>query len=124
MVRSPVIQVSSMYTFLLQVMMRVSPWGRLVCATTIAGIARQEPIYSAYTGSRFSNEEIRAILDAKGIAYTQLSDEELYDQVTDCMIQGGVVGWMNGRQNLAHGHWVAVRSLLILVELMQRRSSI
>lgn len=60
-------------------------------------LPRQEPIYSAYTGSRFSNEEIRAILDAKGIAYTQLSDEELYDQVTDCMIQGGVVGWMNGR---------------------------
>lgn len=58
---------------------------------------RQPPIYSAYTGSRFSNEEIRKILDAKGIAYTQMDDVDLYDRVTECLIGGGVVGWMNGR---------------------------
>ncbi|MEO6669119.1 MAG: carbamoyltransferase C-terminal domain-containing protein [Ferruginibacter sp.] len=59
--------------------------------------ARQQPIFSAYTGSRFSNDEIKKILDAKGIAYTQLADEEMYDKVTDCLIGGGVVGWMSGR---------------------------
>ncbi len=60
-------------------------------------LERQEPIYSAYTGSHFSNEEIKAMLDAKGIAYTQLSDEAMYEAVTDCLINGGVVGWMSGR---------------------------
>lgn len=58
---------------------------------------RQPAIYSAYTGSRFSNEEIRNVLDDRGIAYTQLEDEQLFDTVTDCLIGGGVVGWMNGR---------------------------
>ena len=58
---------------------------------------RQEPIYSAYTGSHFTNEEIRKLLDTKGVAYTQLSDEEMYDRVTDCLINGGVVGWMSGK---------------------------
>ncbi|MFN8245339.1 MAG: carbamoyltransferase C-terminal domain-containing protein [Ferruginibacter sp.] len=58
---------------------------------------RQPPIYSAYTGSRFSNEEIRKLLDAKGIAYAQMDDVALYDRVTECLIGGGVVGWMNGR---------------------------
>lgn len=59
--------------------------------------ARTEPIYSAYTGSRYSNEEVRKILDAKGIEYTQLPDEEIYEKVTECLVNGGVVGWMNGR---------------------------
>lgn len=58
---------------------------------------RQPAIYSAYTGSRYSNEEISKMLDDKGIAYTQMEDERLYDAVTDCLIGGGVVGWMNGR---------------------------
>jgi carbamoyltransferase len=58
---------------------------------------RQKPIYSAYTGSCFSNEEVKKILDAKGVVYTQLEDEALYDLVTDCLVGGGVVGWMSGR---------------------------
>ena len=58
---------------------------------------RQKPIYTAYTGSRFSNEEIKAILDAKAIQYTELADDILYDTVTDCLVNGGVVGWFNGR---------------------------
>lgn len=58
---------------------------------------RQAPVLSAYTGSRFKNEEIMHMLDTKGIAYMQLSDDELCDQVTDCIIAGGVAGWMSGR---------------------------
>jgi carbamoyltransferase len=57
----------------------------------------RSPIFSAYTGSRYSNEAIKKILESKGIAYEQLADESLYDSVTDCLIAGGVVGWMNGR---------------------------
>ena len=58
---------------------------------------RQPPIFSAFSGSHFSNEEIKQVLQAKGIAYTQRSDEDLFDIVTDCLLHGGVVGWMNGR---------------------------
>lgn len=58
---------------------------------------RQPVILSAYTGSHFSNEEIRKILDEKQITYTELPDETLFDRITDCMINGGVVGWFNGR---------------------------
>ena len=57
----------------------------------------RQAIYSAYTGSRFTNEIIKKTLETKGIAYTQLNDEKIYDRVTDCLINGGIVGWMNGR---------------------------
>lgn len=58
---------------------------------------RQAPIYSAYTGSRYSNAAIKAILDERKIAYTEMPDAALYDVVSDCLINGGVVGWMSGR---------------------------
>jgi carbamoyltransferase len=58
---------------------------------------RQEPIYSAYTGSRYTNDEIAAVLQEKGITFTQMEDAQLYDKVTECLIGGGVVGWMSGR---------------------------
>ncbi len=58
---------------------------------------RQEPIYSAYTGSRYTNDEIAAVLKEKGIAFTQMEDAQLYDKVTECLIGGGVGGWMSGR---------------------------
>lgn len=58
---------------------------------------KRQHITTAYTGSHFSNEEIMQFLDAKGIAYTQLADEELYEIVTDCLIDGGVAGWFCGR---------------------------
>jgi len=61
------------------------------------GHPRNPAIYSAYTGIRFSNEEIEEILKARGINYRRLSDEELYDVVTDKLIEPGVVGWYNGR---------------------------
>lgn len=58
---------------------------------------RQPAIKSAYTGSRFSNAEIKEILTAKNIAFTELADEPLFNRITDCMINGGVVGWFSGR---------------------------
>lgn len=62
----------------------------------MAALERQ-PIFSAYTGSKFSNEQIIKMLQEKGIAFSELADDTLYDVVTDCLIQGGVVGWMSGR---------------------------
>jgi carbamoyltransferase len=60
-------------------------------------LPRIEPIFSAYTGSHFSNSAIKDILTTKNIKFTFVEDEALYDQVSDCMINGGVVGWMSGR---------------------------
>jgi len=58
---------------------------------------RQPAIWSAYTGSRFSNDEIEAYLKSRNIEYRNLPDEELYDVVSDQLINAGVVGWFSGR---------------------------
>ena len=58
---------------------------------------RQPAILSAYTGSRFTNDEIKKMLTEKNIAFTELPDEQLFDRIADCMINGGVVGWFSGR---------------------------
>jgi len=58
---------------------------------------RMPAIKSAYTGSHFNNEEIRQFLCSKEIHFCQLEDEVLFDKVTDCLINGGVVGWFTGR---------------------------
>ncbi|MCB0700272.1 MAG: carbamoyltransferase [Chitinophagales bacterium] len=58
---------------------------------------RKEAIYSAYTGSKFTNEEIEAYLKDRGIKYSRLTDDELYDKVTDKLLEPGVVGWFSGR---------------------------
>ncbi|HRO41286.1 MAG TPA: carbamoyltransferase C-terminal domain-containing protein [Flavipsychrobacter sp.] len=58
---------------------------------------RGKAIYSAYTGSRFTNEEIEAYLKERGISYTRMDDDALYDKVTEKLIEPGVVGWFSGR---------------------------
>ncbi|WP_205508584.1 carbamoyltransferase family protein [Longitalea arenae] len=58
---------------------------------------RAAPVWSAYTGSRFSNEEIEQYLQSRNIAFKRYSDAELYDKVSDQLINAGVVGWFNGR---------------------------
>lgn len=58
---------------------------------------RTEPVYSAYTGSQYSDEEIEQILVGKNMSFTKLSDAELYDRVSDVLLEGGVVGWFQGR---------------------------
>lgn len=58
---------------------------------------RQPAIYNAYTGSKFSNDEIEIYLQSRGIQYKKLPDAELYDVITDKLIEPGVVGWFSGR---------------------------
>ncbi len=57
---------------------------------------RMPPILAAYTGSYFSNEEIKSILSAKRINFEEYEDDILFDKITDCIISGGVVGWFTG----------------------------
>ncbi len=58
---------------------------------------RQLPVYSAFTGSRFSNEEIEIYLKSRDIPYTRYPESEIYDIIADRLINSGVVGWFNGR---------------------------
>ncbi len=58
---------------------------------------RMPPIYNAYTGSKFNNEEIESFLQEKKIKYERLEDDELYDRITNKLIEPGVVGWFSGR---------------------------
>jgi carbamoyltransferase len=58
---------------------------------------RQPSIESAYTGSRYSNIEIKASLTKRNICFSELEDSTLFEKITDCLINGGVVGWFNGR---------------------------
>jgi len=54
-------------------------------------------IKTAYTGSRYCNEEIKSILHSKKISFEEHEDEVLFDRITECMINGGVIGWFSGR---------------------------
>jgi len=58
---------------------------------------RSEPIFSAYTGSRFSNDEIEVYLKSRNIQYTRYNDTELYEKVANRLIDSGVIGWFQGR---------------------------
>ena len=58
---------------------------------------RTPPIMTAYTGSRFHNEEIEQLLISKKIRYRKLADEDLYATVADRLVNAGVVGWFSGR---------------------------
>ncbi|MBV4358065.1 carbamoyltransferase family protein [Pinibacter aurantiacus] len=63
----------------------------------LEGLKRQEPIHSAYTGSYFSDDVIEKLLKEKGVGYTKTECDKRYATVTECLINGGVVGWFNGR---------------------------
>ncbi|MDN3655851.1 carbamoyltransferase C-terminal domain-containing protein [Ferruginibacter paludis] len=60
-------------------------------------MSRQPAIMSAYTGSHFTNEQIKQLLTGRGIAFTEYYDADLYDTITNCLVNGGVVGWFSGR---------------------------
>jgi carbamoyltransferase len=75
----------------------ISMGAALYTQHTHAGMQRQPAILSAYTGSCFSNDYIKKMLTVKNISFTELPDAELFDRVTNCMINGGVVGLFNGR---------------------------
>lgn len=60
-------------------------------------LSREPAIKTAYTGSHFSNAQIKSALSEKGISFFEFEDGELNEKITDCLINGGVVGWFNGR---------------------------
>jgi carbamoyltransferase len=58
---------------------------------------RVTPTFSGALGSRFTDDEIERYLKLQNVNFTKYSDTELYDKVTDCIINAGVVGWFQGR---------------------------
>lgn len=58
---------------------------------------RTSPVLSAYTGSRFTNEQIETILKKRGITYARMEDNALYEKVVNKLTEPGVVGWFSGR---------------------------
>lgn len=59
---------------------------------------RVKPIFQAYTGIKFTNEYIEALLKQKGIIYERYtSREELLNNVSDSLAMGKVIGWFQGR---------------------------
>ncbi len=51
----------------------------------------------AYWGCESTNDECERALREAGLPYEQLSEELLVDCVSDCLIDGKVVGWFQGR---------------------------
>ena len=62
----------------------------------ILNFARIEPIYSAYTGSHFTNEQIEEILIKRGLSFEKLEDDVLFEKIVDKLIEPGVIGWFSG----------------------------
>ena len=60
-------------------------------------LERQPAIYSAYTGSRATAEEIEILLNDRQISYRKLDDTELSGYVAGRIADGAVVGWFTGR---------------------------
>jgi carbamoyltransferase len=58
---------------------------------------RIKPMFNPYMGSFSTDEAIESLLQQKGVAYTKLEGKALFEKVTSCIIDGGIVGWFQGR---------------------------
>jgi carbamoyltransferase len=58
---------------------------------------RSAEVFNANTGSHFSNEFIKKECEKLNLNYTEIPDQELFEKIVDRLIDGGVVGWFNGR---------------------------
>lgn len=73
---------------------------------------RLPAIYNAYTGAKFTNEEVEACLKSQHVEYTKYNDDELLEVVSDALVNGKVIGWFQGRAEFgprALGH----RSIIV-----------
>ena len=78
----------------------------------ILGKNRLPETTTAYFGKKATQEEIINALEKKSVKYTVLSDDELFEKVANKLVDGGVIGWFQGRAEFgprALGH----RSILV-----------
>ncbi|HZN58603.1 MAG TPA: carbamoyltransferase [Planctomycetota bacterium] len=64
---------------------------------TLLGKERVFEMKHAYWGPEYTNDEIRAVLDAGGAAYSEVSDDELLTETARRLEAGQVIGWFQGR---------------------------
>lgn len=50
-----------------------------------------------YWGPSFTNQEIKSVLDSKGVEYEEMSDEEVIEHTAERISNGEIVGWFQGR---------------------------
>ena len=50
-----------------------------------------------YTGISFTNEQVVSYLKKREINYKELTDEDLFDYVSEALTNGAVVGWFQGK---------------------------
>ena len=58
---------------------------------------RISPMLHGFFGSKFDDDYIEKLLKTKNITYQKLDWDVLYNEVTNCLIDSGVVGWFQGR---------------------------
>lgn len=58
---------------------------------------RIEPMMCSAFGSQFSDDDIEEYLYSKKIIFKKYNDADLFNIVTDCLVNAGVVGWFQGR---------------------------
>jgi len=58
---------------------------------------RTAPMFHGYLGSKFDNAYIENILKEKNIQYLKPEPKDFFNEVTNCLINEGVVGWFQGR---------------------------
>ncbi|MEZ5428958.1 MAG: carbamoyltransferase C-terminal domain-containing protein [Pyrinomonadaceae bacterium] len=61
------------------------------------GNPRRFVMNHAYYGPEFSGEECRKTLDAAGLKYEPLADEELLPRLAKMISDGAIIGWFQGR---------------------------
>ena len=54
-------------------------------------------LVDAFLGPGYSDQEIRAVLEARGVDYRELDRGSLLDATADAIARGDVVGWFQGR---------------------------
>ena len=78
----------------------------------ILGMERMPEIKTAYLGRQSTEEEIISCLEHEGVKYEKVDDDTLFLKVSDKLLDGGVIGWFQGRAEFgprALGH----RSILV-----------
>jgi carbamoyltransferase len=58
---------------------------------------RVGPILSAYTGVRYGNPEVETYLTGKNLNYKFVNEDSIFEEVSDCIRNAGIVGWFTGR---------------------------
>jgi len=78
----------------------------------ILDMERMPEIKTAYLGRQSTEEEIISCLEHEGVKYEKVDDDTLFLKVSDKLLNGGVIGWFQGRAEFgprALGH----RSILV-----------